>query len=475
MHLARILLLLVALLALLHPPAVHAEDGVALQVVLDNQSINPITARFVARAIERAEEQNARCLVIVLDTPGGLLDSTRTIVSRILRSDVPVIVYVAPSGARAASAGVFITMSAHVAAMAPGTHIGAARPVQPGGLPGATRPDDDGTTPMQEKVLRDTVAWARSLAELRGRNADWAASTVEETVSVPSSAALREGAIDLLADDVPGLLREIDGREVELRDRTETLRTAGVTIEPIEMWWGERLLTTLANPNVAFLLLILGFYGILFELYTPGWGVSGTLGIVALLLGFLAMAVLPINYVGLALIGVALALFVAEAFIPSYGALTAAGVGCLVLGGLMLVDSPAGFERVSLVVVLPVAAATALITVFLLSSIVRAHRGVVQTGTEATMHAEATSLDEFQLQRDRYTGMVRMHGEMWRAVSSQPIALGERLKVVGRDGLTLEVEPVPAVPPARSSDPSGGPAAPDRSKKGPTYSAPGGQ
>jgi membrane-bound serine protease (ClpP class) len=432
-----------------------------LQARLDNEAITPATARYLHRAIQQAQDQGAQCLVIMLDTPGGLVDSTRAIVKDILGSRVCVVVYVAPSSARAASAGVFITFSAHVAAMAPGTTIGAAHPVQLGGLPIGTQPSaPEGEepesseqkkssaekpkaprTPMEEKIVNDTAAWARALAALRGRNEDWAEQAVRESVSVTDAVALKERVIDLVADDVPALLAAIDGREVALAHRSVTLHTAGAEIRNVDMWWGERLLAALSNPNVAFLLLIFGFYGILFELYTPGWGVAGTLGVVCLALAFFGLAVLPVNYVGLLLIALALGLFVAEVFVTSFGALTLAGVICLALGGVMLVDSPVGFLRVSMSVVAPVAAATALITVFLVGGIIRAHRKRVLTGSEALLGAEAVAQEPFSGAEGRYHGMVRAHGELWRAQCSAPVEAGDVLHVRDRRGLTLLVEP----------------------------------
>jgi membrane-bound serine protease (ClpP class) len=320
--------------------------------------------------------------------------------------------------------------------------------VQIGGLPGSPPPPeekkDDGKapparTPIDEKIVNDTVAWARALAELRGRNADWAARAVKESLSVSASEAVREKAVDFLADDVPDLLARIDGREVSLPSGPVRLRTADAEIRPIEMWWGDRVLAVLSNPNVAFLLLIFGFYGILFELYTPGWGVAGTLGVVCLVLAFLGLAVLPINYVGLVLIAVALALFVAEVFVTSYGALTVGGAVCLVLGGIMLVESPAGFQRVSLRVLIPVAVATAAITFFLVGSIVRTHRSRVQTGGEALLGSEAIAVEDFTPEGKQYTGTVRTHGELWKAVSPGPAAAGQPLVIQGRHGLTLRV------------------------------------
>lgn len=415
-----------------------------LVAYLEDRAINPLTARFVERAIRSAEQTRAECLVLVLDTPGGLVDSTRKIVRRMLASNVPVVVYVAPSGARAASAGVFITLAGHIAAMASGTHIGAAHPVQIGGLPGpADRNNDQGKarqkSPMEIKTLNDTVAWARALAELRGRNAEWAAQTVRESISVPASEALQEGAIDVLAQDLQDLLNRLDGREVMLPGGQAVLQTKDVLLQTERMWWGEKLLAAITNPNLAFLLLMIGFYGVLFELYSPGWGVAGTLGIICLLLGFLALSILPVNYVGLALLVLAMGLFVAEAFVTSYGLLALAGVGCLVLGGLTLVDSPTGFQRISLGVVIPVAAATGLITVFLVGSIIRAHRGVVRTGHEAITGSEAVAEEDFALDGIEYAGFVRTHGELWKAVSRTPVVRGQSLAIERREGLTLRV------------------------------------
>ncbi len=414
---------------------------------IDDEAITPVTARLVRRAIEKAQEQRAACLVIVLDTPGGLVDSTRDVVKSILGSEVPIVVYVSPAGARAASAGVFITLAAHVAAMAPGTNIGAAHPVEIGGLPGPSRQpakkdgDAAAATPRQEKVLNDTVAWARSLAEHRGRNAEWATRAVKESLSASASEAVREGAVDFMADDIDELLVKADGREVTLPSGPVRLRTAGAEIRTVQTWWGDQLLSALANPNVAFLLLLFGFYGILFELYTPGWGVAGVVGIICLVLGFFAMAVLPINYTGLALITVALALFVAEAFVVSYGFLTIGGVACLVLGALMLVESPAGFQRISLWLIFPVALATAAITFFLVGSIVKSQRGKTQTGDEELFGGAAVAVERFVPAADHYLGTVRAHGELWRAVSPASIETGQQVRIADRKGLTLTVVP----------------------------------
>lgn len=441
------------------------ERAEVMKISINDEAITPVTARFIARSIRMAEERQVKCLVIFLDTPGGLVEATRDVVKDILHSKIPVVVYVAPTGARAASAGVFITMAAHVAAMAPATSIGAAHPVQIGGLPTSPprQPQEkqpaeptekkDGkettrraTSPMEEKVVNDTVAWARSLAELRGRNVEWVTRAVKESISASASEAVEVGAVDLIAEDIADLLKKIDGREVTLPDGKVKLQTAGAVVDAHEMWWGERLLAVIATPNLAILLLLFGFYGILFELYTPGWGVPGTVGAICLALGFFALAVLPINYIGLALIVIALALFVAEAFVPSFGFLTVGGVVCLILGGLMLVDSPAGFIRVSPWLIVPIALATAAITFFLLSRIVKAHRVPLQTGSETMAGTEAEADEDFTLAEDRYVGLIRAHGELWRAASQTPVMAGQRLEIQSREGLTLLVRPVRARP-----------------------------
>lgn len=450
---------------------------VVLKIQLANEAITPVTARFIIQAIKRAEQEQAAALVLMLDTPGGLVDSTRQIVGAILQSRVPVVVYVAPSGARAASAGVFITMAGHVAAMAPGTTIGAAHPVQVGGgFPGVPQspppeqspqprqserpgerqgeekqserqkdpqaePRSRATSPMEDKILNDTVAWARALAEMRGRNADWAARAVKESISAPASEALKEKAVDLIAEDLQALLAEIDGREVALPEGRVKLHVADAEIRSHQMWWGEQLLSALANPTLAFLLLMFGFYGILFELYTPGWGASGTVGVICIVLGFFALAVLPINYVGLVLIVIALAMFLAEAFVVSYGFLTLGGIICLVMGGLMLVDSPVGFMRIPVWMLVGTAMATAGITFFLVGSILRARRAPVQTGAETLSSWTAAADEEFRKEGEIYRGRVLAHGELWSAVSRSPITARQRVEIESRQGLTLNVRP----------------------------------
>jgi membrane-bound serine protease (ClpP class) len=334
--------------------------------------------------------------------------------------------------------------------MAPATNIGAAHPVSIGGLPGSPQPEprktEDGEkpppqSPMEQKIVNDTVAWARSLAELRGRNVEWVTRAVSESLSSSASEAVSSGVVDLIAANEQELLAALDGREVSLASGPVQMRTVNAEIRLHEMWWGERFLSVVSNPNVVFLLMIFGFYGILFELYTPGWGVAGVLGVVCLVLAFFGLAVLPISYVGLALIGIAMALFLAEAFVTSYGFLTIGGVICMVIGGVMLVDSPAGFMRVSLRIIVPLAIATAGITFFLVSKIIRAQRALPQMGGERMLTADAVAVEGFASDGERYRGWVRARGELWRSVSSSPVAADQRVEVQGRDGLTLIVQP----------------------------------
>ncbi|MGH7543563.1 MAG: NfeD family protein, partial [Gemmatimonadota bacterium] len=339
------------------------------RVVIDG-AISPASSEFLADAIGRAEDEGAAALVVELDTPGGLVDSTRDIVQRILASRVPVIVYVAPSGARAGSAGVFITLAAHVAAMAPSTNIGAATPIQMGGapMPGgpASPPDttggetgDDQPDALERKILNDTIAFIRTISERRGRNADWAERAVREGSSITETEALAENVVDLVAPSLPALLDHVDGREVEVLDRTVALDTANAEVRTIEAGLRFRILDTIANPNIAFVLMLIGIYGIFFELMNPGAILPGVVGGISLLLAFFALQALPVNYAGILLILFALVLFIAEVKVASYGLLTVGGVVAFVLGATMLFDAPGSLVRVSWSVILPAALLTA--------------------------------------------------------------------------------------------------------------------
>lgn len=430
--------------------AASAQDGPVAVLSIENEAITPVVTRYLERGLREARETGVQAVVIELDTPGGLMESTQQIVRSLVESPLPVIVYVSPSGGRAASAGVFITLSAHVAAMAPGTHIGAAHPVSlGGGAPGTPSTDPDtAATPevsgpsdvMGEKVVNDAVAWARSLAELRERNADWAARAVSESSSITAAEAARDGVVDLVATNRAELLERIDGRAVVTTTDSVALATSGAEIRELPMWWGERVLGAVSNPNVAFLLMVFGFYGLLFELYTAGWGVGGTVGAICLVLAAFGLSVLPINFAGLALIVLGLGLLVAEAFVTSYGTLTIGGALCMVFGALMLVDTPVEMMQVSASIAVPVALATSAIAFFLVSSAIRAHRAPVHTGSSGMIGERAVASTSFEARGDRYEGMVRTHGELWSARSAQAVEKGEELRVVAREGLTLEVE-----------------------------------
>ena len=408
--------------------------------------ITPVTADFIERAIREADEAHATCLVIELDTPGGLMESTRQIVKNILASPVPIVVYVSPRGARAASAGVFITLASHVAAMAPATHIGAAHPVQIGGGAGQSPQNEEndaeqeGGGIMEDKIVNDAKAWARSLAELRGRNADWAEAAVTQSESIPSTEALDLNVIDYLADDLIDLLDMIDSLEVQTQTGGVSLRTANAPIQAVEMWWGEKVLSILSDPNLAFLLLMLGFYGILFEFYTPGWGIAGTTGAICLVLAFFGLAVLPINYAGLVLIIISVGLFVAEAFFPSFGMLTVGGAVCLILGGIMLVDSPIPVMRVSMAVVVPVAIGSGIVAFFLAGRAFQSFSLPIQTGAEAMVGKRGRASGDFAERDGQFEGTVLVHGELWRAESSQAIVDGQAVTVEVCIGLTLIVK-----------------------------------
>lgn len=433
-----------------------AGASVVVRIRLENEAITPVVAQFLERAIREADEQHAQCLVLELSTPGGYLDATERIVKTIFDSPVPIVVYVSPPGGRAASAGVFITLAGHVAAMAPATHVGAAHPIQlgmPSEIPGSRKPqidEEEGAheTPSygsvsEQKMLNDTVARARAIAEYRGRNAEWAAKAVAENRVDIAEDALAEGVIDIVANNMEDLLEQINGRSVTIKragvDETMQLETKNAQVRTLEMWWGEKLLAVVSNPNVAMLLLMFGVYGILYELYSPGWGVSGTLGVVSLVLAFFGLSVLPINYAGLALVAVALALFAAEAFVTSYGALTVGGIVCLILGGTMLVDTPHEFLRVSQSVLIPIAVATGLIAAFLLSSVVKSQRSTVRTGGEAMIGLRGTAQEKFSPHNGHYEGQVSVRGEIWRASSSQPITSNQEIRVEDRQGLTVIV------------------------------------
>lgn len=395
-------------------------------------SINPATAGYIHRAIQHAEKQKATSLLIHLNTPGGLLKSTRVIVGDILQSPIPVIVYVSPGGAHAGSAGVFITMAAHIAAMAPGTNIGAAHPVNSGG--------GSMDTIMSEKVTNDAVAFIRSIANKRGRNANWAAEAVRKSVSLSENEALENNVIDLISNNEQELLTAIDGKNVTVTTGTTALRTKNANVELMEMGWGEKLLNVLSDPNVAYILFLLGIYGLLFELYSPGAIFPGVLGGISIILALYAMHTLPVNYAGLALIVFAIVLFVLEIKIVSHGILALGGIVSLLLGSMMLIRSEQefAFARISWVVIISAVAVTTLFFLFIVGMGIQAQRAKPITGLEGMIGETGHAISELNP-----LGTVRMHGEIWRAQSPAGIIPeGKKVKVKAIEGLTLIVEPV---------------------------------
>src|SRR6058998_2654125 len=416
-------LLLVFLLGLSALPAVALEPVAIIEM---DGAISPITVRLLSSAIERARADRSQALVVELNTPGGLERSMRSMVQRILNSEIPVIVYVAPTGARAASAGVFITMAAHVAAMAPATNIGAASPVALGG--GADKT-------MMKKAENDAAAFIRTVALERGRNADWAEKAVRDAVAITERDALKLKVIDLVADSVPDLLEKVDGRTIKLSKGPVTLATKGAPVRPIEIGFRDRFLNIITDPNVAYVLMMLGMLGLFFELSNPGVVLPGVIGGISLILAFFAFQSLPINYAGLLLILFGIVLLIAEIKIVSHGVLAIGGMVSMALGSLMLFDSPEVGFRVSWWVIAPTVGATAGLFLFVVAAGVRALGRPTATGAEGLVGRTATVRERLGPE-----GQVMVSGEIWRAVAEgEPVDAGARVRVVAVDGLTLRV------------------------------------
>ena len=422
--LARVCTLVLLLLASLAATPSWAARPVS--VIDIDGAITPITVRLLAAAIERAQAEGSQALVVQLNTPGGLERSMRSMVQSILNSEIPIIVYVAPTGARAASAGVFLTMAAHVAAMAPATNMGAAHPVAVGG-----QMDKE----MLKKVENDAAAFARTLAVERGRNAEWMEKAVRSSVSVTEREALKLKVIDLIADRLPDLLEKIDGRVVKTKRGAVTLETKGAPVKVIDIRFRDRFLALITDPNIAYILMMVGMLGIFFELSNPGVVLPGVIGGISLILAFFAFQSLPINWAGLLLILFGVALLIAEIKIASHGVLTIGGVVSMVLGSFMLYEAPEAGFRVSWTVILPTVGASAGLVVWAVSAGVRAMMRPPTTGTAGMIGQHAVvraTLDP--------EGQVQLDGELWRAVAEDaPVPAGETVRVTGVDGLTLRV------------------------------------
>jgi membrane-bound serine protease (ClpP class) len=391
--------------------------------------INPVAAEYIHDALASAQSSGSQALILRLDTPGGLDTSMRLIVKDMNSSPLPVIVFVAPSGGRAASAGVFITLAAHMAVMAPGTNIGAAHPVAMGGG------EMDKT--MKEKVENDSVAYIKSLAEQRGRNVAWAEDAVRKSVSVTEQEAQKLKIIDFVAEDLPALLKLLNGRTIALPNGAVTLRTDTTTLREFPMGLRLELLKALSDPNIAYLLMTIGTIGILAELYNPGAILPGIVGAISLILAFYSLQSLPISYAGVLLLLLGIVFFILEATVTSYGLLAIGGVISMTFGSLMLIKSDAEFFQISWAVIVPVIGATTLVSLFIVGMGVRAMRRAPQTGQEGMIGAIGIAKTAL-----RPNGKLAIHGELWDAVSDTPVEPGTSARVLRVEGLTLYVTPV---------------------------------
>jgi membrane-bound serine protease (ClpP class) len=447
---ARALFSLLLGLPLLASGVAAAPQAIVLQI---DGAIGPAVADYVVRELRSVRQAETRLVVLRMNTPGGLDTSMREIVRAILSSPVPVATYVAPSGARAASAGTYITYASAIAAMAPGTNLGAATPIRlgapglPGGAPqqpaGQKGKGSEGATSSSEpadaetrKAVNDAVAYIRGLAELNGRNADWAAEAVRTAVSLPASDALKLNVIDVIAEDVPDLLRQIDGRTVKVAGKSERLATADLQVVTAAPDWRTELLGVITDPNIAFILMLIGVYGLIFEFLNPGAVAPGLIGGISLLVALYALNLLPINYAGAALVLLGIGLMVAEAHIGSFGVIGIAGIIAFVIGAIMMFPSGAPGFSLSLPVVAAATITTAALFLLVLTMLVRSRRRPVVTGKEGLLGAEGETVAW-----DGDEGRVLVNGEIWRARAQRTLEKGDRIRVIDREGLVLVVEP----------------------------------
>lgn len=421
-------------------------SGLAIELHI-NGPIGPASTEYLHRGLEIARERNADLVILQIDTPGGLVTSLRDMNRDILASPIPVVTYVAPSGAQAASAGTYIVYASHLAAMAPGTNLGAATPIQMGGAPSLPAGDKDKNAepkppdPGSEKALNDAIAYIRSLADLQGRNADWGESAVREAASLPARAALEQNVVEIIAVDTADLLRQADGRTVQLAGQPHVLHTAHLTVETIEPDWRTRLLGTLTNPNLAYILLLLGIYGIIFELMSPGAVFPGVIGAVSLITALLALNMLPITYAGIGLLLLGVALMIGEAFVSSFGILGLAGVTSFVFGSVLLFDHDIVGFTLSLPLIISASAVSLLLLAIVFTAAFRAHRRPAVTGDDGFVGKHAI-VERWQGD----TGIVRFRGELWQATATSSLLPEQTVYITGRSGLTLTVKPIPGKP-----------------------------
>ena len=421
------LLPVLSLLIVLFNAGLGSLQAQQVDLIIIDGPITPVTAKYIENGIEEAQKNSAECLIIQMDTPGGLMQATWTIDKAILEDKVPVVVYIAPSGGRAASAGVFISYSAHFIAMAPSTNIGSAHPVTMGG--------GDSSKVMMEKITNDAVAHIKGLADKRGRNAVWAEQAVRKSVSITEKEAIEQDVIDFIARDLDDLLAQLDGKEVTLDKKKVVLVTENAEVRRSPMSLRFKILDKISDPNIAYILLMLGIYGIFFELSNPGSIFPGVVGGIFLILAFFALQVLAINTAGLLLILLAVIFFLLEIKVPSYGLLTIGGVVSMLLGSLMLFRSPA--IKVSLSIIIPAVLVTAVFFIFAMGMALRVRAKKATTGKQGLVGENGITLSSLTPE-----GQVSVHGEIWKAVGTQTIQKGKKVEVVAVEGLILKVRPI---------------------------------
>ncbi|MGR9051589.1 MAG: NfeD family protein [Gammaproteobacteria bacterium] len=415
-----------------------------------HDAIGPATADYIERGFDKAFDSGAQAILITMDTPGGLDTSMRTIIKKIIASPIPVITYVTPGGARAASAGTYILYASHVAAMTPGTNLGAATPVQLIGsdeLPMPNPKDEDGaakkadkpalSNPMAHKAVNDAVAYIRGLANMRGRNADWAEKAVRDAASLPAEEALKLNVIDLVASDQTDLLNQLNGRQIVIQGKTVTLNTRNAVVQPMAPDWRSELLAVLTNPNVAYILMLIGVWGLIFEFSNPGSVVPGTVGGICLLLALYAFQVLPVNYAGIALIVLGMALMTAEAFVPSFGILGLGGVTAFVIGSVILMDTDAPGFGINIALIGAFALSSAVLFFIAIGLLLKSRTRPIVTGKEEMLGKTGIVLEDFA-----ESGLIRIHSELWRATADQALHKNQKVLVTGLDGLQLTVVPI---------------------------------
>ncbi|AXQ50243.1 NfeD family protein [Pseudomonas vlassakiae] len=431
-------------------PAGLAAPGSVWVLGIDD-AIGPASADYLIRNLEQAKAQGAQLVVLRLDTPGGLDSAMRLMIKAILASPVPVVSYVAPSGARAASAGTYILYASHVAAMAPGTNLGAATPVQIGGLPGApkddkAKPSDDEQT-LARKQVNDASAYIRGLAQLRGRNADWAEQAVREAVSLPATEALRLNVIDQVANDLPALLHQIDGKTLVAAGQPQRLQTRDAVVIEHLPDWRTRLLAVITNPGVALILIMIGVYGLLFEFMNPGSALGGVVGGICLLLALYALQLLPVSFAGVALILLGIAFMVAEALLPSFGVVGFGGIVAFIAGAVTLIDTDAPGFGIPLVLIGTLAVLSALLIGGVAGMAIKARRRALVSGDAGLVGSLVTVT---QVMADNpFCGSVHAQGEQWQVQCTTPLQAGQNVRVTARHGVTLEVS---AAAPAAQGD-----------------------